>query len=45
VTEQSVTEQRGTHARWSDRKADTVAVLVIFAALLLGAIYFASGGA
>lgn len=29
---------------WSDTKADAVAVLVIFAALLLGAVYFVSGG-
>ena len=30
--------------RWSDRKADTVGVLVIFLALVLAAVYFISGG-
>lgn len=29
---------------WSDRKADTVGVLVIFLALVLAAIHFISGG-
>jgi len=38
---ESATPNRG----WSDRKADAVAVLVIFTALVLGAIYFISGGA
>ena len=31
--------------RWSDRKADAVAVLVIFAAALLFAIYLVSASA
>jgi hypothetical protein len=30
--------------RWSDRKADTVGVLVIFLALVLAAVHFISGG-
>ena len=29
---------------WSDRKADTVAVLVIFTAMVLAAVQFISGG-
>lgn len=29
---------------WSDRKADTVGVLVIFAAVVLAALHFISGG-
>ena len=29
---------------WSDRKADTVGVLVIFLALVLAAVHFISGG-
>lgn len=38
--------QNGTSdGRWSDAKADAVGVFVIFVALLLGAVYFISGGA
>lgn len=29
---------------WSDRTADTVGILVILAALILGALHFISGG-
>jgi len=29
---------------WSDRKADTVGVLVIFTAMVLAAVHFISGG-
>jgi hypothetical protein len=32
------------HKGWSDRKADTVSVLVIFTALVLMALQFVSGG-
>lgn len=42
---QNDTIQKDSPSRgWSDTKADAVGVLVIFAALLLGAVYFVSGG-
>jgi hypothetical protein len=39
-----VSDTKPSQSGWSDRKADTVAVLVIFTALLLGAVYFISSG-
>jgi len=40
-----VSQNESSSRGWSDAKADAVGVLVVFAALVLGAIYFISGGA
>jgi hypothetical protein len=38
-----VSESSSSKPHWSDRKADTVATLVVFVALVLAAVYFISG--
>ena len=44
ATDTAPAAETGKPKHWSDRKADTVGVLVIFVALVLAAVQFISGG-